>query len=308
MAKALERQEAANDDANELTPLTRSTLSRTGYLDPDAIGGIQRQSTGFTLVDRQAPTLQESSSASEEEGSEFGISITSSPSPRKASIPIPKKSSRRSQLGYGREAPVSVSGRTSAETVFRDVRKRSVSDFSSRDGDFGRSGKSLDLADVVTDAMQELSMIRQKEQSSKPLKIRPQDPVHRPDESLKTHFESDASDEMQYRKLNTKDWLRVATWWVLKAKYHLQACERQGPIISRGSFSTSNDSKSPGGQAYVDLLKATWILYDILLKETNITSLQTDENRKLFHNLSNVRPDYLIISNGANDARASAMS
>ena len=63
------------------------------------------------------------------------------------------------------------------------------------------------------------------------------------------------------------------------------------PQIStvRGSFSRSSDSRSPSNQAYVDLLKASWILYDVILKDENLTQLLTDENRKLFYNLSDVR-------------------
>ncbi len=56
----------------------------------------------------------------------------------------------------------------------------------------------------------------------------------------------------------------------------------------RGSFSRSSDSRSPSNQAYVDLLKASWILYEVILKGENLTLLLTDENRKLFYNLSDV--------------------
>lgn len=56
----------------------------------------------------------------------------------------------------------------------------------------------------------------------------------------------------------------------------------------RGSVSASGDSKSPTNQAYVDLLKASWILHTIILREDNQSSLMTDENRKLFYNLSDV--------------------
>jgi len=56
----------------------------------------------------------------------------------------------------------------------------------------------------------------------------------------------------------------------------------------RGSFSRSSDSRSPSNQAYVDLLKASWILYEVILKDENLTLLLTDENRKLFYNLSDV--------------------
>lgn len=56
----------------------------------------------------------------------------------------------------------------------------------------------------------------------------------------------------------------------------------------RGSFSRSSDSRSSSNQAYVDLLKASWILYEVILKDENLTLLLTDENRKLFYNLSDV--------------------
>ncbi len=64
--------------------------------------------------------------------------------------------------------------------------------------------------------------------------------------------------------------------------------ERPALTDARGSFSPSNDSRSPSSQAYVDLLKASWILYEIILKDENLTPLLTDENRKLFYNLSDV--------------------
>jgi hypothetical protein len=57
---------------------------------------------------------------------------------------------------------------------------------------------------------------------------------------------------------------------------------------TRASFSVSGRSKTPANQAYVDLLKAQWILHTIILREDNRASLMTDENRKLFHTLSNV--------------------
>ena len=57
---------------------------------------------------------------------------------------------------------------------------------------------------------------------------------------------------------------------------------------TRASFSVSGRSQTPANQAYVDLLKAQWILHTIILREDNRASLMTDENRKLFHTLSNV--------------------
>ena len=69
----------------------------------------------------------------------------------------------------------------------------------------------------------------------------------------------------------------------------MRTFERSEPADPRGSLCLSVDGKSPANQAYVDLLKASWILYTIILREENTTSLQTDENRKLYYNLSDVR-------------------
>lgn len=63
-------------------------------------------------------------------------------------------------------------------------------------------------------------------------------------------------------------------------------CEKPALTDARGSTSLSTESRSPTSQAYVDLLKASYILYDIILEDDNLTPLLTDENRKLFYNLS----------------------
>ena len=57
---------------------------------------------------------------------------------------------------------------------------------------------------------------------------------------------------------------------------------------TRASFSVSAKSRTPANQAYIDLLKAQWILHTIILRDDNRSSLMTDENRKLFHTLSDV--------------------
>jgi hypothetical protein len=41
-------------------------------------------------------------------------------------------------------------------------------------------------------------------------------------------------------------------------------------------------------QAYADLLKATWMVYDVILGDERLCSSVTDENRKLFYNLVEV--------------------
>jgi hypothetical protein len=72
------------------------------------------------------------------------------------------------------------------------------------------------ILDVVAEAMKELSMIRQKERSARPLRIVPQHKIHRPDSFLQEKFAELAKDELHIRMLNARDWLKVATWWLLK--------------------------------------------------------------------------------------------
>lgn len=53
-------------------------------------------------------------------------------------------------------------------------------------------------------------------------------------------------------------------------------------------MSPSVDSRSTSHQAYVDLMKASYILYNIVLKDERSRAILTDENRKLIADLSEV--------------------
>lgn len=68
----------------------------------------------------------------------------------------------------------------------------------------------------------------------------------------------------------------------------MRVFERPEVSSSRGSFSASGSGKSPTNQAYVDLLKASWILHTVILSEENVSALTTDENKKLLFNLYDV--------------------
>ena len=76
--------------------------------------------------------------------------------------------------------------------------------------------KDQKFDEAIADAMKELSKIRQRELSSRPLRITRQDPERRPDSIISERFQKFANDELKIRRLNVKDWLRVATWWLLK--------------------------------------------------------------------------------------------
>lgn len=68
----------------------------------------------------------------------------------------------------------------------------------------------------------------------------------------------------------------------------MRVFERPEVSSSRGSFSASGNGKSTANQAYVDLLKASWILHTVILSEENVSALTTDENKKLLFNLYDV--------------------
>ena len=55
------------------------------------------------------------------------------------------------------------------------------------------------------------------------------------------------------------------------------------------SFSISGDSGRYGNQAYIDLLKASWIMNTFIMKGDSPVVMTSDENRKLLLNLANVR-------------------
>lgn len=106
----------------------------------------------------------------------------------------------------------------SSDSGYQDNSRKSFSRKSTVVGSEGTPPQTgtPDLEEVVEDAMQELFRARQKDHTAKPLRIRPQDPVHRPSESVKQIFEELARDEMDYRRPNARELLRLGTWWLLK--------------------------------------------------------------------------------------------
>ncbi|THC95419.1 hypothetical protein EYZ11_005106 [Aspergillus tanneri] len=128
--------------------------------------------------------------------------------------------------------------------------------------------------DAVASAMQQLHQIRLQDQLHRPLRYEPRDRFHQPDVELLKKFDTFAHDEMAIRPINTNDWLRVAVWWLLKrlkARTTLANYEKSGLSSNRGSL---------------NLLKASYILYDIVLKDKSSQAVLTDENRKLVSDLS----------------------
>ncbi|KAJ5613285.1 hypothetical protein N7510_006479 [Penicillium lagena] len=142
------------------------------------------------------------------------------------------------------------------------------------------------VMDAVTNAMQELRQVQLSDQLSPPIRYEVPDKLHKPDREVLVRFENSANGELKIRNLDTQDWLRIATWWLLKARATLINCNRHVFVSARGSTSPSTDSKTTSHQAYADLLKASYILYDVVLKDEDSSALLTDENRKSVVELS----------------------
>ena len=325
MIKALERQEASTsvsqtqnqddeeDEIDELSPLQRARTSplggRNGSMEVNGLGlqGLGRALTETTLVDNTSSVSPETtpSTTSEEDTHELGSPIMAREIPMSKKTPTQTSKTRKgssTSMDQGLKAypPSSRISEDNTREIPRsspagDDPKKSRSKRLMSTGEEsttksnGVGSKALNVDDVVAEAMQELARVRQREQSARPLRVVRQDPVHRPHDALKERFQKRAEDELEIRRLNARDWLRVATWWLLKARFNTRVEERSAYVSTRGSFSVSGASggRPAINQAYVDLLKASWILYDIILKDDNDkASLRTDENRKMFLTLS----------------------
>lgn len=183
----------------------------------------------------------------------------------------------------------SIDGRASDKLLWENVsdiqEKQSVGTTSETSStEFGHEN----VMGAVTSAMQQLRQVRLQEQLARPIRFVPQNKMHKPDEATLKAFEFSVNEELQARRLITRDWLRIATWWLLKARATLANCGRHNLVSARGGIVIPSDSKSASQQAYVDLLKSSYILYEIVLKDENSPALLTDENRKTISDLSEV--------------------
>lgn len=74
------------------------------------------------------------------------------------------------------------------------------------------------VEETVAAVMKEIFLSRQSGHASRPLEVEPQDPEHRPDDELRKRFNTLKDIELKIRRHNARDWLRVATWWLLKVR------------------------------------------------------------------------------------------
>lgn len=210
----------------------------TQALNADGLGfkGLNRAFTGTTLQDPNMNVSPESTpSMSDEDPSEYATARPYNPSYREKMGSSTKRQSSAPTSDRDLRAlpPSPRKSDDYANDIAKSLRSRKPQPIAGEpmatiDG-IPSADKKHNVAEVIADAMKELSKIRQREQSLRPLRVVRQDPEKRPDNMLSERFQKCADDELKIRKLNAKDWLRVATWWLLKVY--------ASSLISRFSFS-----------------------------------------------------------------------
>ena len=226
MIRALERQEATegiDDKDDELAPLQKSKTAPTAPSEPSEAGshgtGISRAFTGTTLVDPSMAVSPESTpSMSSEDTLELAAASPATPKHKREWVPTSNGKARQGSLDRDLKTfssnPMTF-GELNSDTATKPLRSRRLLS-SGGEMTTAKEDEPQNVGDVVAYAMKTLSLIRQKEQSARPLRVVRQDPQHAPDDALRKRFQDLVNDELQIRRLNARDWLRVATWWLLK--------------------------------------------------------------------------------------------
>jgi hypothetical protein len=222
MMAALQRQDADPVESEEsveeddiVKPLQKARTAPAEIPEPDGLGlaGLSRRMTGQTLVDRALTQSPDSTpSVGSDDLSEYAESNLS---PGLWKPPVHRKS-RQLSSGSAVNKVFPPSPRISEEGFFDTPKRSQTEKLPPRPDPYVKGGNAPNVLEVVAEAMKELSRIRHREQSQRPLRIVPQDPIHKPDDALRLKLQKLVDDELKVRRLNTRDWLRVATWWLLK--------------------------------------------------------------------------------------------
>ena len=122
--------------------------------------------------------------------------------------------------GFARSMSDEDSSLTVSDDVHDNIReKERPPDLSTAAGELSTMNLGAsNVAETVAAVMKEIFLSRQSGLASRPLEVEPQDPEHRPDDELRERFQALKDIELQIRRHNTRDWLRVATWWLLKVR------------------------------------------------------------------------------------------
>lgn len=221
------------DEMDDLIPLnpakTAPAYGPTIYSQASAVG---RTSTETTLYEPARMRAESSPSPSDSSFSEFDVSKSGIASPHQRPVPGIDLRQRLVMSTDQENRSLSVSSTAQDEYSVTSIksgrsRRRSLTSLQPPDQANGNivlgiaQSKTRLVEEAVADARRQLLTVRQREQSSRPLKVVSQDPQRTPDPALSALFQKFANDELQIRRLNARDWLRVATWWLLKVLLHV---------------------------------------------------------------------------------------
>lgn len=221
------------DEMDDFTPLNPArTAPARGPAVYSQASAVERASTETTLYEPARMRAESSPSPSDSSLSEFDASRSGIANPHYRTLPGIDLRQRLVVGGDQDNRALSVSSTAQEEYSITSIqsgrsRRRSLTSLQPTDQANGLSGfgmaqsKTRIVEEVVADARRQLVTVRQRELSSRPLKVVSQDPQRTPDPALSALFQKSANDELQIRRLNARDWLRVATWWLLKV---LLAC------------------------------------------------------------------------------------
>lgn len=74
------------------------------------------------------------------------------------------------------------------------------------------------VMEAISSAMQQLLEARHQEKTSRSVRFEPQNQLHMPSDEILKVFEESVNPGSHTGRLITSDWLRVATWWLLKVR------------------------------------------------------------------------------------------
>ena len=228
MTSAIEREQATQqqDEADEedefLAPPTKTKTepSTSAHMSEDGgiNAGLSRAMTGSTLVPANAASVRSpelTPSVSSEGGSELG----SPPLSRQRKIPTSGKVRQglTSNPMPGQALPPSP---LSSDNTFGDNQKSSRSNRLVSMGEDSQEPakppKEQNVDEAVAEAMKKLSMVNNQQRAERAMRLPRQNALHAPNEALKRCFEKQIEEEMKAKSLNTRDWLRMGTWWLMK--------------------------------------------------------------------------------------------
>lgn len=220
MMDALEKEYVSSSfDSQEASPISPLTIKSHRVVELEDTSETSDVRAVYSRAASQRPaissnwprhvsTSSESMMSGQSDGSTYGVNTSTLP------LTSAKRSMSPSMVNHARADSLFTDSRTTPLKQIEDPMEYQRSNTERSETPLDSS--QTDVKEAVEDAMQELQQVRLREQSLRPLRFEPQDKFHKPDADINQAFERSAYGELKVRRLNTRDWLLVAVWWLLK--------------------------------------------------------------------------------------------